>query len=71
MYDRVLSSEAGLTVAERTLAAAARGLSTERAAQVGGYLLNAVAMLVITEPGRERGSDAEARDDAIRARPRR
>jgi TetR/AcrR family tetracycline transcriptional repressor len=67
VYDRVLSSEAGLTVAERTLGLLRHaGLSTERAAQVGGYLLNAVAMLVITEPGREHGSDAEARDDAIR-----
>src|SRR5271156_5585908 len=45
--DRVLSSEAGLAVAERTLALLRHaGLSTERAAQVGGYLLNAVAMLV-------------------------
>jgi AcrR family transcriptional regulator len=67
VYDRVLSSEAGLTLAERTLALLRHaGLSTERAAQVGGYLLNAVAMLVTTEPGREHGSDAEVRDDAIR-----
>jgi TetR/AcrR family tetracycline transcriptional repressor len=66
VYERVLSSEAGLTLAERTLALLRHaGLSTERAAQVGGYLLNAVAMLVTTEPGREHGSDAEARDDAI------
>src|ERR1700757_1784677 len=44
--DRVLSSEAGLTVAERTLALLRHaGLSTERAAQVGGYLLNAAAPL--------------------------
>jgi TetR/AcrR family tetracycline transcriptional repressor len=65
--DRVLSSEAGLIVAERTLALLRHaGLSTEQAAQVGGYLLNAVAMLVTTEPGREYGPDSEARDDAIR-----
>jgi TetR/AcrR family transcriptional regulator, tetracycline repressor protein len=65
--DRVLSSEAGLTVAERTLALLRHaGLSTEQAAQVGGYLLNAVAMLVTSEPGREYGPDSEARDDAIR-----
>jgi TetR/AcrR family transcriptional regulator, tetracycline repressor protein len=65
--DRVLSTEAGLAVAERTLALLRHaGLSTERAAQVGGYLLNAVAMLVTTEPGREYGPDSEARDDAIR-----
>jgi hypothetical protein len=63
----VLSSEAGLAVAERTLALLRHaGLSTERAAQVGGYLLNAVAMLVTSEPGREYGPDSEARDDAIR-----
>jgi len=42
------------------------GLSAEQAAQVGGYLLNAVAMLVTREPGREYGPDSEARDDAIR-----
>ena len=65
--DRVLSSEAGLTVAEHTLALLRHaGLSAEQAAQVGGYLLNAVAMLVTTEPGREHGTDPEARDDAIR-----
>jgi AcrR family transcriptional regulator len=65
--DRVLSTEAGLTVAERTLALLRHaGLSAEQAAQVGGYLLNAVAMLVTTEPGREHGPDSEARDDAIR-----
>src|SRR5258707_15426215 len=63
--DRVLSSEAGLTVAERTLALLRHaGLSTEQAAQVGGYLLNAVAMLVTTEPGREDGPAPEAPDDA-------
>jgi hypothetical protein len=67
VYDRVLSSEAGLTVAEHTLALLRHaGLSADQAAQVGGYLLNAVAMLVTTEPGREHGSHAEARDDAIR-----
>jgi AcrR family transcriptional regulator len=67
--DRVLSSEAGLAVAERTLALLRHaGLSTERAAQVGGYLLNAVAMLVTSEPGREYGPDSEARDDAIRGK---
>jgi AcrR family transcriptional regulator len=65
--DRVLSSEAGLTVAESTLALLRHaGLSAEQAAQVGGYLLNAVAMLVTSEPGREYGPDSEARDDAIR-----
>jgi hypothetical protein len=65
--NRVLSSEAGLTVAEHTLALLRHaGLSAEQAAQVGGYLLNAVAMLVATEPGREHGPDSEARDDAIR-----
>jgi TetR/AcrR family transcriptional regulator, tetracycline repressor protein len=67
--DRVLSSEAGLAVAERTLALLRHaGLSIERAAQVGGYLLNAVAMLVTSEPGREYGPDSEARDDAIRTK---
>src|SRR3982075_263665 len=65
--DRVLCSEAGLTVAEHTLALLRHaGLSAEQAAQLGGFLLNAVAMLVTTEPGREHGSDTEARDDAIR-----
>jgi TetR/AcrR family transcriptional regulator, tetracycline repressor protein len=65
--DRVLSCEAGLTVAEHTLAVLRHaGLSAEQAAQVGGYLLNAVAMLVTTEPGREHGPDPQARDDAIR-----
>ena len=34
-----------------TGAPAARGAFTERAAQLGGYLLNAVAMLVTSEPG--------------------
>jgi TetR/AcrR family transcriptional regulator, tetracycline repressor protein len=66
---RALSSEAGLSLAEHTLALLRHGgLSAEQAAQVGGYLLNAVAMLVTTEPGREHGSDAEARADSIRRR---
>src|SRR5258708_9284458 len=68
--DRVLSSEAGLTAAEHTLALLRHaGLSAEQAAQAGGYLLNAVAMLVTTEPGREHGTDPEARDDSIRRKP--
>ncbi|MFE4959803.1 TetR/AcrR family transcriptional regulator [Streptomyces sp. NPDC056653] len=64
---RAPSSEAGLTLAEHTLALLRHaGLSTDRAAEVAGYLLNAVAMLVTPEPGREHGPDSEARDDAIR-----
>ena len=64
---RILSSEAGLMVAERTLAALAEaGLSAERRAEVGSYLLNATVMLVTTEPGRGYGPDSENRDDAIR-----
>ena len=66
---RFLDSEPGLAVAERTLELLHRaGLPRDKAAEISGYLLSGLVGMVIVEPGRHHGSDAEERDDAIRAR---
>ncbi|WP_327365433.1 TetR/AcrR family transcriptional regulator [Streptomyces sp. NBC_01217] len=66
---RILSSEAGLIVAERTLSHLRQaGFSPETAAEIGGYLLSAVVTLVTSEPGRRHGDDDEAHEDAIRVK---
>ena len=66
---RFLDSEPGLAVAERTLKLLHRaGLPRDKAAEIGGYLLSGLVGMVIVEPGRHHGSDADERDDAIRVR---
>ncbi|MEU2620249.1 TetR/AcrR family transcriptional regulator C-terminal domain-containing protein [Streptomyces sp. NPDC007157] len=66
---RILTSEAGLNVAERTLSHLRKaGFSPEHAAEIGSYLLSAVVTLVTSEPGQRHGDDDEAHEDAIRVR---
>ncbi|HEX3792044.1 MAG TPA: TetR/AcrR family transcriptional regulator C-terminal domain-containing protein [Pseudonocardiaceae bacterium] len=64
---RVLSSEAGLTLAERVLGLLrTAGFSAEQAAQVGSYLLWAIITLVTAEPGHDRTADPEAHEAHLR-----
>jgi TetR/AcrR family transcriptional regulator, tetracycline repressor protein len=57
---RVMSSEAGLSITERTLAfLAERGLGAEQASDVAVYMLNSAVMLVATQPGIEIANPAE------------
>lgn len=66
---RILSSRAGLALAERVLGLLDEaGFSAEEAAEIAGYLLAAVVTLVTAEPGVGDGPDPEARDAAVRAR---
>ena len=66
---RFLDSEPGRAIAERTLGLLRRaGFPQDTAAEMSGYLLSRLVGMVTVEPGRHHGSDAEERDDAIRAR---
>jgi TetR/AcrR family tetracycline transcriptional repressor len=66
---RVLSGESGLRLAERVLTVLHRaGFSKERAAELGGYLLEAAVALVTAMPGRDLPAEEEAREDAVRAK---
>ncbi|MET7397152.1 TetR/AcrR family transcriptional regulator C-terminal domain-containing protein [Dactylosporangium sp. NPDC005572] len=66
---RILDSNPGLVVAERMLVLLTEaGFGVEAAAETASQALCSVVTLVVTEPGRRRGADAEARDDAIRAK---
>jgi TetR/AcrR family transcriptional regulator, tetracycline repressor protein len=66
---RVLTSEPGLLLAERTLALLARGgFAADRAAELGTYLIEAVVALVSAEPGRDLPAGGEAREDAARVK---
>lgn len=66
---RILLSEPGINIAERALALLrGAGFSAEQAAQLGGFLLNAVVSLVIAEPGSHDVLDEDARDKERRAR---
>jgi AcrR family transcriptional regulator len=66
---RILASEPGLTLAERTLELLDQaGFEVEQAAEIAGQALCSVVTLVVTEPGRDPQADAEAREDAIRMR---
>lgn len=56
---RVLASEPSLAVAERALGLLYEaGFTAEQAAEIGGYLINAIVTLVTAEPGRSRSDDA-------------
>jgi AcrR family transcriptional regulator len=66
---RILTSEEGLNIAERTLSHLREaGFSPEQAAEIGSYLLGAVVTLVTCEPGQRHGDDDEAHEDAIRVK---
>jgi TetR/AcrR family tetracycline transcriptional repressor len=55
---RLLASEPGLALAERALGLLGEaGFTSDQAAEIGGYLVNAIITLVTAEPGRDR--DAE------------
>jgi TetR/AcrR family tetracycline transcriptional repressor len=69
VMSRVLSSEPGLALAERTLALLAEGgFPVNEAAETGTQALCSLVTLVITEPGRTDDTDREARDSTLRAR---
>jgi hypothetical protein len=66
---RFLDSAPGLAIAERTLELLRRGgLPQDKAAEISGYLLSGLVGMVIVEPGRHHGSEADEREDAIRVR---
>lgn len=69
VLNRILASEPGLTLADRTLGLLSdAGLSTQQAAETASQVLCSLITLVITEPGRVSGADPDAQDDAIRAK---
>jgi len=66
---RILASEPGLAIVERSLGLLARGgFTAEEAAELSGYLLNAAVTLITAEPGSDGGADPERRDAAARAK---
>jgi TetR/AcrR family transcriptional regulator, tetracycline repressor protein len=68
VHTRMLSCEPGLAMAERTLDLLEQaGFPVEAAADSASQILHSLVALVIAEPGRAPGADAEARDDATRA----
>ena len=67
----VLSSEAGLVVAERVLHLLAQaGFDDRAAADAGVYLLSSIMTLVSVEPGSAPSADLEAHDAAMEAKRR-
>ncbi len=68
-FTRILTSEPGLTVAERILELLrAGGFSAEDAADVGTFLVSAIITLIAAEPGPHEILDTEARADAVRTK---
>jgi TetR/AcrR family tetracycline transcriptional repressor len=66
---RILASEPGLALAERTLGLLGEaGFPTDQAAEIASQAVCSLVTLVTTEPGSSVDSDPEARDDAIRAK---
>lgn len=56
---RLLASEPGLALAERALGLLDEaGFTSDQAAEIGGYLVNAIVTLVTAEPGRDRDEEA-------------
>jgi AcrR family transcriptional regulator len=69
IYPRMFSSEPGLAITERALALLFdAGMSREDAADTACQALSSLIALVISEPGGTRSSDAEAQDEAVRAK---
>jgi TetR/AcrR family tetracycline transcriptional repressor len=55
---RLLDSDAGLAIAERALGLLAHaGYGADQAAEIGGYLINAIVTLIAAEPGRNHDAD--------------
>jgi TetR/AcrR family transcriptional regulator, tetracycline repressor protein len=66
---RILVSEAGLAMAERTMELlTAGGFSVDDAAEVGRQSLCSLITLVTTEPGANEDTDPIAREDALRVK---
>ncbi|WP_433134405.1 TetR/AcrR family transcriptional regulator C-terminal domain-containing protein [Micromonospora sp. CA-240977] len=66
---RVLLSEPGLTLVERTLALLdTAGFPPDQATEIGSQALCSLVTLVATEPGLTESTDPDTRDDAIRAK---
>ena len=69
LLTRIVASEPGPALTERVLAAlSAAGPTVEESAEASSQALNSLLTLVISEPGRRYGADAEAHDDAVRAK---
>jgi AcrR family transcriptional regulator len=66
---RILTGDVGLTLVERTLGLLDdAGFTCEQAAEISGYLLNAVVTLITAEPGSGHGTDPAEHDKTARAR---
>lgn len=66
---RILGSEAGLNLTERTLALLFEaGMTREDAADTACQVLAALISLVVSEPGRAHGPDPDAQEEALRAK---
>jgi TetR/AcrR family tetracycline transcriptional repressor len=66
---RILVSEPGLAMAERTMELLTEGgFSTDDAAEVGRQSICSLITLVTTEPGANEDTDPVAREDALRAK---
>lgn len=66
---RILESDPGLAIAERTLELLQRGgVPDETASEISGYLLASLIGMVTVEPGRRFGGDSDERDDEVRVR---
>ncbi|WP_410809523.1 TetR/AcrR family transcriptional regulator [Micromonospora sp. 067-2] len=66
---RILLSEPGLTLVERTLALLAEaGYPPAQATEIGSQALCSLVTLVATEPGATESTDPDTRDTAVRAK---
>jgi AcrR family transcriptional regulator len=66
---RILESDAGLAIAERTLELLQRGgMPDDNAPEISGYLLASLIGMITVEPGRRFGGDSDERDDEVRVR---
>jgi AcrR family transcriptional regulator len=69
VFNGMVTTEPGLAITERSLALMADGgMSVERSADTASQILGSLVALAIGEPGRDIGSDAEANEDAVRAK---
>jgi AcrR family transcriptional regulator len=69
IVSRIVSSEPGLAVTERTLALLSEGgVPVEQAAEMAGQALCSLVTLVVTEPGRDTALDPAANEEAVRAK---
>lgn len=69
VFNGMVTTEPGLAITERALALMAQGgMSVERSAETASQILGSLVALAIAEPGRDLGPDAEANEDAVRAK---